>query len=789
MPGSSLPLLLSTDMRLGATDYCNDHTWELDISRGEPPALNIQTTLGLRARSLRIFPRFSSGDLSITDPSEFANPVRINSFFPNLITMSFSPLPGINVEIEYWVPDPYVIAARTKVSNNSSKQRTMRLEWAVSLNPLPGGQRMMPADIGFSHILTGNTENIAPVFILSDGAHPTSGPFTSLALDLELSPKGTSHTKWVLASLGDMSSSYELAQQTLSHSWDAEFARIVRINSNLIEIYTGNPDWDLAFTLAQYRAFGLLFNATDKLSHPSYVATRLPDTGYSFRGDGSDYSHLWNGQTPLETYYLISLLLPTRPKIAQGLLLNFLASQTPEGFVDWKPGLAGQRSQILASPLLASLAWLIFQITEDKSFLEQIYPKLLAFLQHWFYSDYDRDADGIPEWDHHVQTGLEEHPLFSTWLDWTAGIDITSVESPDLCSFLYRESVILIEIAKLLQRTETIPALQAIADHLKLAVEAGWDENNGCYQYWDRESHISAQGELLGLHQGSGEFKIDRVFEQSHRLHLSIQSSNEATRRLQIFIHGSAPSGGHRVEKIVSENLRWHLGRCRVTSERIYSALEHIEFQGLAETDHVSISTVGLACHDITNLLPLWAGIPDQDRAKGLIKRMVTNRKTFWGRFGIRTCIENPSMSSEANQHCKNIYIPYNYLIGEGLLYYGQYSKAAELVTHLMKAVVNSMKKEGAFRRGYHSDTGHGSVDRNLLRSLPPMGLFLKVLGVNIINPRKVCLSGTNPFPWSVMIKYQGLTVIRQKQKTMVIFSDGQKMTLKNGKTQIVGLE
>ncbi|OGO61126.1 MAG: hypothetical protein A2032_05350 [Chloroflexi bacterium RBG_19FT_COMBO_49_13] len=788
-PGTPLPLLLGADMRFGATDYCNDQTWELAIGNGEPPALALMTTYGLRARMLRIFPHFVEGDASIIDPATFTSPLHIKHFYPNLIGVIFSPLPGINVEIEYWVPDSQVIAARTKISNASAKQRTIRIEWATTLNPLPGGQRMIPADVGMTHILSGRTEGVAPVLYLSGGAQHGSGPFTSLILDLELSPKESCFTTWALASLGDVSSSYELARNIMVRNWEAEVARIAHINSNLIEVHTGDQNLDLAFTLAQNRALGLLFQGTNKLTNPSYVATRLPDMGFSYRGDGTDYSHLWNGQTPLETWFLINLLLPTYPEIAQGLLFNFLNTQTPEGFVDWKPGLAGQRSQILASPLLTSLAWRIYQTTEDKAFLVQIYPSLLAFVQHWFEAAYDRDADGIPEWNHPMQTGLDEHPLFSTWQSWSPGIDITSVESPDLCASLYQECMILVQIARLVEREEAIPSLQALADHLKTAVEAAWDESSGCYHYWDRESHYSSKQELLGTQRGAGEFIIHRLFEQPARLQMEIRSSDEATRPLQIYIHGSAPSGGHRVEKIDSEEMRWNMGRCRITSERIYSALEHIEFQGLVDGDQVSISTVGHTSRDITSLLPLWAGITSPERARSLVKRTITNPKIFWGTFGLRTCADSHPKDPEAELHCKNVYIPYNCLIGEGLVRYGNYKKASELVIRIMKAVVSSMQQEGTFRRVYNSETGQGNGERNALSGLPPLGLFLEVLGVRILNPQRVIISGLNPYPWPVTIKYQGLTVMRQKHKTMVIFPNGQNVTIKNSKTQIVGLE
>jgi hypothetical protein len=57
---------------------------------------------------------------------------------------------------------------------------------------------------------------------------------------------------------------------------------------------------------------------------------------------------------------------------------NYLAVQAEDGSIDWKPGLGGQRSRLLAPPLLASLVWRIYQNTEDSAFLEENKQKLAA---------------------------------------------------------------------------------------------------------------------------------------------------------------------------------------------------------------------------------------------------------------------------------------------------------------------------------------------------------------------------------------------------------------------------
>lgn len=58
-PGDPLQLTIAADARLTPTDYTNDHIWELDLSGGDPSALALRTTFGLRARLMRLFPRFS----------------------------------------------------------------------------------------------------------------------------------------------------------------------------------------------------------------------------------------------------------------------------------------------------------------------------------------------------------------------------------------------------------------------------------------------------------------------------------------------------------------------------------------------------------------------------------------------------------------------------------------------------------------------------------------------------------------------------------------------------------
>jgi hypothetical protein len=678
---------IASDARCGSTNYTNDHIWELRLEGGEPPSLAVETTFGLRARNLRLFPRFVEGDTAIIDPVVFTSPPEVQRFFPNYLEVIYSPLTGIDVKNEYWVPASNVITGRIHVTNSRLTQRQIRVQWAALLSPTDGGQRMASQEMEAITILSGQTGGIYPLIFLTGGPELSAGPYPALSVEMDLAPGGTRQLTWVHAALGNPEESFKLARETAALSWDAEIARLDVFNGNLITIVTGDPDWDAALALAQVKAFSLFVGPTDHLPHSSYVFSRQPDQGYSSLGDGSDFGHLWDGQTPLEADFISTLLLPAAPDLVIGYLDNFLDIQSQGGFIDFKPGLAGQRSRMMATPILANLAWRIYQTTEDTSFLEEIFPKLLNFVQAWFTEGQDRDGDGLPEWARASQSGFDDHPIFSQWQPWSQGGDISKTESPSLCAFLYNEIKILIRMANIIELTSPLAALEALADNLKSAVDTSWDDSDSFYRTWDRESHFSPSGEYLGNLVGPGEIKLDREFKNPVRLAFQVNAAGELPRRISIFIHGIGTFGKHRVERIEAENFRWHIDQGNANSERIYASVEYIEVFAAGTRDNITVKIVDLSGMDQTLLLPLWAGIPDKNRAQKFINNTITNPDIFWKRYGIPACLHKNNLDEHP---CFATHMIWNNLIGEGLLKYGQRERAAELVTKLMSAVIGN---------------------------------------------------------------------------------------------------
>ena len=779
--------ILAADARCGKTDYVNDIIWRLYLAHSEPPSLALRTSFGLRARSFKMFPRFVEGDTAVSDPDLFSAPPVVRQFYPNYLRVSFSPFMGIDVEIEYRVPDSHSMTGRVTITNSRLTQRNLRFEWASQLNPAPDGEQIAAGKIEVVTVLSGKSGGLAPVVFLTGGPEPSAGPYPALAINLELDPGSKRQFTWAFAAYPEKETSFQRARELAAQNWESELARLKILNGRGLQITTENPDWDAAFALAQKTAFNLLFGATEHLPNPSLVFNRQPDQGYSPLGDGSDYPQSWSGQSPLETDYLVSALLPGEIKLAKGLLENFLAVQTPQGFIDWKPGLGGQRGRMLAAPLLTHTAWRIYQIEEDRDFLKSVFPKLLAFVQTWFTPEQDRDGDGIPEWEHPLQSGYEDHPSFSQWHEWAQGIDISKVESPALCALLYNEVQTLIRIAEIIEYTSPVTALGALADNLKAAVEASWDEQAKIYQRWDRETHLAPHGQVLGNRQGEGIIELHRDFEQAVRLHIQIQSADERLRPAEIFIHGVGASNMHRVESIPKERVRWYLGRGDATSERVYKKIEHIQINGIQPEDQISVRVIDLAVQDRMLLLPLWAGIPDKRRAKKLVTQTIMDESRFWQPYGIPSFIHLHA-DTEVDA-CHDVSFIWNALIGEGLLRYGYTEQAATLFSRLMDAAIANLKRDQTFYQHYHAQTGRGRGERDTLRGLPPLGLFLEILGVRILSPKKVVLRGHNPFPMPVTLKFRGLTIIREQKRTRLTFPGKQTAVIKNPKPRIVMID
>ncbi len=286
--GDPLYLTLSADARLCKPDYVNDHIWEVELGASEPPSVSLFTTFGLRARSMRLFLRFTEGSSTVTDPNTFVVKPSLRRFYPNFLTLDFVPLDNLFVTTEYWVPESHAIAGRVTLSNKSNAIRQIRLEVCALLAPLDG-QSIIPTQQQSVNILAGQTSGIAPVIFMTGGPKHGPGPYPSLMLDLELGPGATRTLAFAEAALNTIPEAFDLARKTAARPWEAERARIELLDTaQTLDIRTGDPDWDAALAFSQKAAQALFFSGSEHLPAPSFVNVRHSDHGYSHKGDGTD---------------------------------------------------------------------------------------------------------------------------------------------------------------------------------------------------------------------------------------------------------------------------------------------------------------------------------------------------------------------------------------------------------------------------------------------------------------------------------------------------------------------
>ena len=386
-----------------------------------------------------------------------------------------------------------------------------------------------------------------------------------------------------------------------------------------------------------------------------------------------------------------------------------------------------------------------------------------------------------------LQTGFEDNPLFDVWHPWSQGVDISTVRDPALDSMLYREASALIQMAEVLGQAEELARLHAQAAVLKASVEAAWDARKASYSYRDRETKLSQPGQVVARHKGPGNMRPKVEFEGGARLLVEIQTKSPAASRPDVEIGEEVSRNTGDAEIIEGHDFQWRSGGLVATSQRVFTRVGRVSVQELDPKDRIVVRTVDLSGENVTLLTPLWAGIPDAARAKVLLGRSVLDAEHFDRPFGAPAL---PGLAEPAAETvAQGVQLPWNQLLGEGLLGYGYRQEAARLIAHIMNAVIQSLRGSRAFYQRYHAEKGAGIGERNALSGMAPVGLFLQALGVTILSPTRVRLEGYNPFPWAVTVAYKGLKVVRGLgESTEVTFPNGKSVTVSDPAPLVISL-
>ncbi len=771
-------LTLAAEARFGVPDYADDQVWEAQLAGGDPPAMALWTSYGRRAHSMRLFPFVTLHGRRQTDPARFAEAPRVRHVLPNYLALASRPFPMLALTSEAWVPESHVLAGRLALTNLSPDKLTVRLGMHVHLRPLEGGQPAAAVNVRGVTVLAGRAGNLAPVVFLSGGAATESAPIPGLGLSLTLEPGVRRIVPWVHAGRTTLDESFDLARTAAARAWDAELARLDVAEADLLQFETGDPAWDALLTFSQYAGLRSFLGPGRYLRHASIVDSRQPDQGFSERGDGRDHGLPWSGQDTGRAGTVLGLVAHAAPDLAEGVLRNYLHAQAPDGSIDSRPGLAGQRSGRLAHPRLADWVRAWCERRQDWSLARESLPRLMEFFRVWFSPVHDRDRDGFPEWDSAAHAQFPESPTFSRWPSWSQGLDIRYAETVDLGCYLLREAEALMSLAAALGRRDLMPELEAHHRRLTSALQLSWSEATGSFHAVDRDTHRSTGGGGLAVWRGAGSHRLDRSFDPPVRLIFQVSCAEAGARGLHLSVRGRSGERGV-IERVSASDIRWFDQHGTATGERAFTHLETIECEGIEAKTRVEVLAADYSRSELTHLLPLWAGVADARQAQILVDRWLTDPNHYARRYGLPVIPgDDPAYRPDRRGGSGGLWLPWNGMILSGLVRYGHRPLAAHVFQRIMDGLLECVRQEKAFFEAYNADVPQGLGERQDVAGAAPVEALLEILGLQLATPRRVRLEGRHPFDRPISVSWRGLTVRRETAVTRITFPDGEQIEL-----------
>jgi len=774
-PADPYCAIIAADARFCATDYADDQSWELQSGAGESAALVFSTRYGGRLGQASLAPLWIIGGQARYAAQDFHTPPAITHFAPGYLRAEGSLTPELGLTAEFFVFESHACGGRFTLANSGGEPLALRAD-LVGFAAAEGRERrvtLVPA--GDGHALTfGKAGNLRPVIAVEGGA--SDGLSASrVGVSLTIPAGGQAVVRWVHGGEKSIAASLALVERWLARDWNAVLARTARGEAAVPSIETGDPDLDAVLAASYQQLLQAFLNPEGPLPNPSIVGARHPGRGFSARPDGSAHPRAWAGQSGPLIYPAALATAMADARLAQALVLNELAVQQDDGSIDWRPGLAGQQQGMLALPLLARLAWGVFQYTEDDAFLTEVFPGLLRFLRRWRAADLDADGDGLLEWQSEVQTGYPFFPSFGRGFPWAQNADIGTAETPDLLAYLLSEAVSLREMAFYLRDAEAEAECARYAEGYAAALEALW--NGERYSTRDRDTHQMGGGRaLLTDAPADAPLFLAEPLDPPARLLITLHGGAEQTPRFGLVVEGLDANGQPLREEFGPGQIVWTHSRGTLTTQSVFSVVNALHPEGLSRVFRLSAATVDWSRRDLNAILPLWAAGLPAERVDQLVAFYEAALRVPNGVTMVAT--GDPAYRPDNRDGAGGVWPFWLTLIGEGLIEAGRFGEAADLLQRLLKAQIEALRTHKAFSEYLHSNEPAGLGEIGHVGGIAPLHLFLRVAGVRIISANKVWAGGPFVLAAPVTVRRLGVVVTRSAEGTHIQFPSGRAVVL-----------
>lgn len=791
--GADAPMALqiAADARTSSTDYADDQVWELALGSPGNPALACFTRYGGRVGMLSVVPMWWIDGQPLYEYQTYSSAPKVVAFAPGYLSVEAYLRRDLLLQAEYRALDSHALGIRFMLRSATSAPFKLSLDLvafvgANNVEKKPVTLRSVGGNAALSFPDCGNLD---PVLAMEGATASGSGQkLTSLLL---VPAKGSVTIRAVVAGLPSRAASLDAAEGWLKSDWAKPVLSGARAQSAPPIVETGDADLDALLAFSYQQAIGAFLKPTGKLPAASFAVNRQPDAGFRPINVGDSSASMPNisartrgGQHPASAYLLALAVAPVQPDFAKGIVLNYLAVQKADGWIDWSPGLDGSQRGLLCLPILARLTWGLYQYTEDAAFLKQVYPGLIKFLHRWLAPDLDADQDGVPEWQSEAQTAYPFLPIFSRGLPYGQNADIRLIESPDLPAYLLSEAISLREMAVALDQPDDQQTLDGIIDQLRRALAGFWRDDLKRYTHRDRDTHQTPTAQVILRDKPANErFVGEHTLDAATRLVVEIIGGTTRPNAMTLKLDGVGFDGRVIQERAVADQFAWTAGRGTYTSHHAFSRIDQVACEGLIPMYKVSVHTLDTSQIDITALLPLWAVDIPREHTDGVIS-LLKNPEHFWRKYGaIMLSATDPHYQPEQNDFAAGVWGFWLTLLGEGLIEAGDFAGAADLLKRYLAGMIPVVKRSKAFYEGYHAEKPQGIGVRGHIGGIVPLHLFLRVIGVRIIGKNAVWTGGDFVWDHPVTVSHQGVTVRRSAEGTTVTFPSGEVVSLPPGAT------
>jgi hypothetical protein len=771
---------IAADARTGRTHIHDDQVWQLRLGAPSEPAISLETRYGGRVGLARVVPIWTVERRQVLEAQGYHRPPTLTAFAPDYLRVTAEPALGLRATLEFWTMESQAVGGRITCRNTSDRRRSFHLAIAAQAIRQNQTQRaiFLSLDNGSMALQLGQLIYLQPVLLVEGGTGTGTNP--RLGRTLDLMPGQAVTVRWVLAGLPDRNDSLALAHRWLHRAWDADLAAIEQRAQAVPQIETGVDDWDAVLAWSAQTVLRSFLAATGNLPHPSPVGARVPASGYTVGGSlAGGFNAAWGGQTLPTSLQIAPLVALAAPELAKGLVWNFLAVQLDDGWIDAKPGLDGQRTQVLAPPMLAQLALTVYDYTKDAALLADNLDALIAFYMRWLRPDVDRDQDGAPEWQHPDQGANPASPILAANRPWSQSADITAIEAPDLLAYLAREAAAIRRAAEIAGQPEMA---EKFAEHHATLLERlreFWNEERGVFQYRDRDTHACPTGDLIYEAKGDQPLRERTPLPQPSRLILRVIGGQSHRPKLTCTIEGIDGSGKGANETLEATDFTWHRGLGITTTRNVWQTITNLTFHGLSRVYRVQVSTLDLSQHDLGLLVPLAVDGLDDEIAERTLA-LLTDPARYWRAHGLAGCPATaPGYDSAGVSGCGGAAPHLATLLGEALIDRGATDAARDLLARLIAAQARSLREQHAFFASYDPDTGEGRGEMDALTGTVPFGWFARLFGAFVLAPDAVAIEGPYTLgKWTVVWAQHGVRLERSTNGTRIAFPSGHSIEL-----------